>query len=80
MLQRAASFGLPSAPEIGVRPYLRLGKQARDDGAADSDNVLGDVVEALIGALFHEALRRLVGAFEARAKQLYGEPGSVNAR
>lgn len=40
--------------EIGVRPYLRLGKQARDDGAADSDNVLGDVVEALIGALYLE--------------------------
>jgi ribonuclease III len=38
--------------EIGVRPFLRLGKQARDDGAADSDNVLGDVVEALIGALY----------------------------
>jgi len=31
------------------------------------------VLQALIGALFHEALRRLVGAFEARAKQLYGE-------
>ena len=40
--------------EIGVRPHLRLGKQARDDGAADSDNVLGDVVEALIGALYLE--------------------------
>ncbi|HYZ48768.1 MAG TPA: ribonuclease III [Sphingomonas sp.] len=38
--------------EIGLRPHLRLGKQARDDGAADSDNVLGDVVEALIGALY----------------------------
>jgi ribonuclease III len=38
--------------EIALRPHLRLGKQARDDGAADSDNVLGDVVEALIGALY----------------------------
>jgi ribonuclease-3 len=38
--------------EMGLRPHLRLGKQARDDGAADSDNVLGDVVEALIGALY----------------------------
>jgi ribonuclease III len=37
---------------IGVTPHLRLGKQARDDGAFDSDNVLGDVVEALIGALY----------------------------
>ena len=32
------------------------------------------VLQALIGALFHEALRRLVAAFEARAKQLYGAP------
>ncbi len=43
------------AREIGVPPHLRLGKQARDDGAADSDNVLGDVVEALLGALYLEA-------------------------
>jgi ribonuclease-3 len=33
---------------------VRLGKQARDDGATDSDNVLGDVMEALIGALYCE--------------------------
>ncbi len=38
--------------EIGVAPFIRLGKQARDDGAFDSDNVIGDVVEALIGALW----------------------------
>ena len=37
---------------IGVASHVRLGKQALDDGAFDSDNVLGDVVEALIGALF----------------------------
>lgn len=42
------------AREIGVVPHLRLGKQAREDGAADSDNVLGDVMEALIGALYLE--------------------------
>lgn len=38
--------------EMELRPHLRLGKQAREDGAGDSDNVLGDVVEALIGALY----------------------------
>ncbi len=38
--------------EIGVAPHIALGKQARDDGAGDSDKVLGDVVEALIGALY----------------------------
>lgn len=43
------------ARELGLRPYLKLGKQARDDGAADSDNVLGDVIEALIGALYLES-------------------------
>lgn len=36
---------------LGLRQHLRLGKQAREDGAADSDNVLGDVAEALIGAM-----------------------------
>jgi len=38
--------------EIGVPAFVRLGKQAREDGASQSDNVVGDVVEALIGALF----------------------------
>ena len=38
--------------EIGVPALLRLGKQAREDGASESGNVVGDVVEALIGALF----------------------------
>jgi ribonuclease-3 len=42
------------AREIGVAAHLKLGKQARDDGAASSDNVLGDVMEALIGAYFLE--------------------------
>jgi len=52
------------AREIRVQPYVRLGKQARDDGAIDSDNVLGDVMEALIGALYLdkglEAARTLI--------------------
>lgn len=47
---------------IGVPTHIILGKQARDDGAADSDNVLGDVMEALIGALYLEG-----GLEEARA-------------
>lgn len=38
--------------EIGVPALIRLGKQAREDGANQSENVVGDVVEALIGALF----------------------------
>jgi ribonuclease-3 len=37
--------------QLGVPALLRLGKQAREDGARQSENVVGDVVEALIGAL-----------------------------
>jgi ribonuclease III len=46
------------ARDIGVPERMRLGKQAREDGAQDSDNVLGDATEALIGAVF------LDGGFE----------------
>jgi len=38
--------------EIGIPALVKLGKQAREDGASQSENVVGDVVEALIGALF----------------------------
>ncbi len=41
--------------EIGLPAVIRLGKQARDDGANWSDNVVGDVVESLIGAVFIES-------------------------
>src|SRR5881275_242197 len=37
--------------DIGVPKLVRLGKQAREDRASQSENVVGDVVEALIGAL-----------------------------
>ena len=40
------------ARDIGIPERMRLGKQAREDGAQDSDNVLGDAVEALIGAVY----------------------------
>lgn len=36
---------------IGLPSLIRLGKQAREDGANQSDNVVGDAVEALMGAL-----------------------------
>jgi len=32
--------------------YIRLGRQAREDHANMSDNVIGDVVEAIIGAIY----------------------------
>lgn len=43
------------AREAGLPPHIRLGKQARDDGGANSDNILGDVTEAVIGACFTES-------------------------
>ncbi len=43
------------ARALGTSDHVRLGKQAREDGAHDSDNVLGDIMEALLGAEFLEA-------------------------
>ncbi|PTQ07308.1 ribonuclease III [Sphingomonas oleivorans] len=53
--------------QIGVPQQLRLGKQARDDGAVHSGNVVGDAVEALIGALFLEGGLPAAEAFVHRA-------------
>jgi ribonuclease-3 len=53
------------ARDLCVAPHIRLGKQARDDGSADSDNVLGDVMEALIGALYRD------GGFDAVRSFVY---------
>ena len=55
------------ARELGVRAHLRLGKQARDDGAYESDNILGDVMEALIGAWYREAGLDAARAFVRKA-------------
>ena len=57
------------ARQLGVGEVVRLGKQARDDGASDSDNVVGDVVEALIGAL---ALDGGIDAAEAFVRRAWG--------
>jgi len=40
------------ARQIGAPDHVQLGRQARDDGAQDSDNVLGDIMESLLGASF----------------------------
>lgn len=37
---------------IGLPPHVRISKQAHADGGRDSDNILGDVMEALLGAQF----------------------------
>ena len=38
--------------DIGLPEHLRISKQAQADGGRDSDNILGDVMEALLGAQF----------------------------
>jgi ribonuclease-3 len=53
--------------ELDVGGHAILGKQAREDGAADSDNVLGDIVEALIGALYLEGGMDAATSFVRRA-------------
>lgn len=37
---------------IGLAPHIRISKQASSDGGRDSDNILGDVMESLLGAQF----------------------------
>ncbi len=39
---------------IGLAPHIRISRQAHADGGRDSDNILGDVMEALLGAEFLE--------------------------
>lgn len=52
--------------ELGVPSLVQLGKQAREDGASQSENVVGDVVEALIGALVIDGGLDAAEAFVAR--------------
>lgn len=42
------------ARRAGLGEHIRMSKQARDDGGRNSDNILGDVMESLIGACFVE--------------------------
>ena len=42
------------AKRIDLASYILMGKQARDDGGTESTNILGDVMESLLGASFIE--------------------------
>jgi ribonuclease-3 len=53
--------------DLGIPELVRLGKQAREDGAKQSDNVVGDVVEALIGALLIDGGTEAAQSFVERA-------------
>lgn len=55
------------ARELGLAPHLRLGKQALADGAFESDNILGDAVESLIGALWLDGGLEAARGFIRRA-------------
>ena len=68
------------ARAVGVIGHIRLGKQARDDGAIKSDNVTGDVVEALIGALYLEGGVDTARQFIRSAWTPFIDPGSAAPR
>lgn len=53
--------------ELGIPTLVHLGKQAREDGASQSENVVGDVVEALIGALVIDGGLEAAERFISRA-------------
>lgn len=76
LVSRSTCAEMARSIELGA--HIILGKQARDDGGHDSDNILGDVMEALIGVTFleqgYEGARTIVrklwsDAVEGRAGQ-----------
>jgi len=55
------------ARTLGIPQQVRLGAQARSDGGTESDNILGDVMEALIGAIWLDQGDRAASDFVRRA-------------
>lgn len=67
----------------GPLKYLHNSWDFRPDGKGGTDidfcvdfAFKSRIFEALAGQMFDRALRRMIGAFEARAHQLYGDSGS----
>lgn len=58
------------ARELGVSARLRLGQQAQNDGVFESGHVLGDVMEAIIGAFYLDAGFAPATAF---VRQVWGD-------
>jgi coenzyme Q-binding protein COQ10 len=57
----------------------------REDGACEIDFYVefefrSRILEKMIGALFHEAISRMVGAFEKRAAELYEPVGPMGTK
>ena len=59
--------------QLGLPALIRLGKQAREDGANWSDNVVGDVVESLMGAVLIDGGLEQAQAFIRKAWAPYLE-------
>ena len=72
LVSRESCAQIAQACNLG--PLILLGKQARDDGGAGSTNILGDVVEALIGALY---LDGGMGSARAFIERHWAEPISA---
>jgi len=58
------------ARDIGLAAHIQLGAQARADGGSDSDNILGDVMEALLGA---SLVTQGFGATRAIVRRLWAD-------
>lgn len=58
------------AQAIDLAPHIVMGRQASEDGGRTSTNILGDVIEAMIGAHFleqgYESTARLIERWWAR--------------
>ena len=59
--------------DLGLPALIRLGKQAREDGAQDSDNVLGDVVDVAVVDGFGEKQAQAWQDQQDEIAQLRGE-------
>jgi ribonuclease-3 len=67
------------ARSIGLPPLIKLGKQALSDGGRESTNIIGDVMEAVIGALYidaglDQARRFILSAWGDRVQQATTAP------
>ena len=92
MFRERFSSKVTLMPQSGVDveyidgPFRYLNNHWRFDPAPDGHCIVdfyvdfefrSRILQNLIGLLFNEAVSRMVGAFEARARQLYGPDGAL---
>lgn len=73
------------ARDLGLGPYLRLGKGEASSGGADRPSNLADAFEALIGAVYldggYEPVKHWILSLTAEAIQIItDEPGEMNPK